>query len=396
LSERAKAGSRLGAAARRLALALGALGASACTNFPDVSTVTDLRVLAVTTDPPDMFLTVTGLPADRSVPPDISALGIDQGSIQVIHVTPLLADPPAAADGRAVTWTLSACPNDPYGASPPNSVMGGAMDPGGGANNTVGSTLCDDARVILPPIPGTYAKGDTADVQLTSDELLTAFKTDVYFDQFGHPHGGFDLGMPLNLQLTATDGVVTTKAVKRVVFWAHTWPDQTPNQIPALPGVSLFAHREDSTFELTDPAGMLDAQTRTHDATPTHVALDVGMWLLPDYQEGVTAEMYGATIINRDPPYQVIESPMPVQERIRYAFYATAGHFDPARTVNQLIPGTQGTVHLESHYIPPGTLDGVPADATGLHIVTVWVVVSDDRGGETWLEGRLALDPPAP
>jgi hypothetical protein len=372
-----------------LACALGgALGSSACTTFPDVTTVLDLRVLAVEADPPDVFLTVTGLPADPSTPVDPRALGIDPASIPLVHVTPLLVDPPADADGRAVTWSLSACPNSPYGPAPPSSVMGGTMDPGGGANNTVGSTLCDDARVHLAPIPGLFASGATVDVQLSADDLLTAFKSDVYLDQYGQPHGGFDLGMPLNFQVTATDGVQTAKAVKRVVFWAQTLPGQKPNQIPTIPSVSLFAHRDPATFDLMDAAGMLDA------TTPTHVALDAGLWLLPTYQEGVTNETYTPTIINRDPPYQAIAAPAPVQERIRYAYYASAGHFDPARSVDQLIPGTVGTVHLESHYVPPATLDEVPVDAaTGLHLVSVWVVVRDDRGGESWIAGRLALDP---
>jgi hypothetical protein len=376
-----------------VAVALGA-GAAACTTFPDVSAVVDLRVLAVEADPPDVFLKITGLPADPTQPIDPRALGIDPASIPTIHLTPLLVEPPdAAAAGRQVTYALSACPNNPYGAAPPGSVMGGGMDPGGGANNTVGSTLCDDARVRLSPIPPTldlFANGATADVQLSPDDLLTAFKSDVYLDQYGHPHGGFDLGMPLNFQVTATDGVQMVKAVKRVVFWAQTWPDQKLNQIPTIPSVSLFQHREASTFELMDPAGTLDPKA------PAHAAFADGLWLLPTYVDGVTAEMYAPTIINRDPPYQAIEG-APVQERIRYAFYADAGHFDPPRSVNQLVPGTQGTVHLESHWIPPATLEEVPVDATtGLRLVTVWIVVRDDRGGESWVSGHIALDPPSP
>src|SRR5262249_47814021 len=100
-----------------------ALGASACADFPDVSTVVDLRVLAVKTDPPDVFLKVTGLPADPTTPPDPRALGIDPASIPTIHVTPLIVDP--GVDIATVTFSLSVCPNNPYGAAPPNSVMGG-------------------------------------------------------------------------------------------------------------------------------------------------------------------------------------------------------------------------------------------------------------------------------
>ena len=376
-----------------VALAALVLGASACTTFADPTTVIDVRVLAVQTDPSEVFLKVTGLPDPTASPPaplNPLALGIDPTSIPVIQVDPLIANPA----GATVTWTLSACPNDPYGASPPGSVMGGGgVDPGGGANSTVGSTLCDGARVVLPSVSGTFTAGATADVQVSAPDLLAAFEADIYVDQFGQPHGGFDLGMPLNLQLDVlSDGVLTVQAIKRVTFWAQTWPDQMLNQIPALPGVSLFTHRDEATFDLTDAAGPLDLATPTHAPTPIPVALDTGLWFLPAYEEGVTDETYAATVINREPPYQAIEAPGQ-QERIRYAYYATAGHFDPARTVNELAPGATGTVHLESQYIPPPTLDQVPVDAaTGRRLVTVWVVVRDDRGGESWVQGLLALD----
>jgi hypothetical protein len=366
-----------------------ALAAPACTNFQDVSTVVDLRVLAVAADPPEVFLKVTGLPTDPTIPPNPLALGIDPASIPTIHLTPLLVQPPDSGLGP-ITWSLSACANNPLGAAPPGSVMGGGMDPGGGANNTVGSTLCDDAFLQFFPTPGQFAAGDTADVQLTPDILLSAFKMDVYRDQYGNFHGGFDLGMPLNFQVTATNGVQMVKAVKRVVFWAQTWPDQKLNQIPTIPSVSVFGHRDDATFDLQSPLGPLDPKS------PAHAPLDTGLWLLPSFVDGVTGETYRPTVIDRDPPYGAIEGNL-TDERIRYAYYATAGHFDPPRTVDQLIPGTTGTIHLESHYIPPATLDEVPVDAaSGLHLVQIWIVVRDDRGGESWVTGQIALDPPSP
>jgi hypothetical protein len=375
-----------------LGLLLACALALACANFQDVSTIVDLRVIAVEADPPDVFLKITGLPTDPTKPLDPTMLGVDPASIPTIHLTPLLVAPPGT--GRAITWQLSACPNNPLGAAPPGSVMGGGMDPGGGANNTVGSTLCDDARVRFFPAPGVFAAGDTANVQLTPDILRTAFLMDIYKDQYGNYHGGFDLGMPLNIQVTATDGVQMVKAVKRVVFWAKTWPDQMLNQIPTIPSVSVFGHRDEATFDLQSPMGTLDLNTPV--TSPAHAPLETGLWLLPEFVDGVTGETYRPTIIDRDPPYGAIEGET-TDERIRYAYYATAGHFDPPRSVNQLIPGTIGTIHLESHYIPPATLDDVPVDAaTGLHLVSVWIVVRDDRGGESWVSGRIALDPPTP
>ncbi len=382
-----------------------ALGAAACTSFPDVSTVLDLRVLAVQTDPSEEILTIDGLPSDPSVKIDPSALSIDPLSILPIHVTPLVADPPAAAAGRTVTWSLSACPNVPYGAAPPSA--GGAGDPAGSAGTTVGSTLCTEGAPNTWPLASGLAADGTADViTLTPAQLLTAFESDVFVDQYGNVHGGFDLGMPLNLQLTFNDGAETTTAIKRVLFWSHQiTADQKVNVIPTILGVTGYVTRDPNTWLPTSPLVTLDPKT------PTHVMLGKGIYLLPKYtplpSAGVppdpngptpTPETYVTTVLSRDPPYQAI--PATETERIRYAFYATAGTFNPPRTVDQNPPGstpppnaTGTTIHLESQYVPPATLDDVPLDAaTGLHLVTVWIVVRDDRGGESWVTYPLALD----
>jgi hypothetical protein len=382
-----------------------ALGAAACTSFPDVSTVLDLRVLAVQADPSEVILTIDGLPSDPSTKIDPSALSVDPASIPTIEVTPLVADPPAAAAGRAVTWSLSACPNVPYGAAPPST--GATADPAGGAGTTVGSTLCIEGAPNTWPLASGLAGDATAAVTLTPAQLLTAFESDVFLDQYGNVHGGFDLGMPLNLQLTFNDGAEVTTAIKRVLFWSHrVSAAQKVNVIPTIPSVTGYVDRDPTTWMPTSPLLTLDP------ATPTHVTLGEGIYLLPKYvplppagappDPNATPETYVTTVLDRDPPYQAL--PVTETERIRYAFYATAGTFDPPRTVDQNPPGstpppnaTGTTIHLESQYVPPATLADVPLDAaTGLRLVTIWIVVRDDRGGESWVTYSLALDPPAP
>lgn len=387
-----------------LALALGA-----CTSFADVSTVVDLRVLAVAVEPSEAVLTVTGLPADATAPGasiDIGALAIDPASIPPLRVTPLVVDPPGEADGRALTYDLVACPNNPYGAAPPASMGGGAPNPAGGARTTVGSSLCDPAAPTTWILGKGLSATTTSTVTIKPEDLRTAFTRDVYLDQDGRPHGGFDLGLPLDLQLTVTDGVSTTIAVKRVLFWprrlvATRTVDGVPldpvtqkeNVTPTIPGVRTYPDRVPETWKPVEPIAPLEG------LTPAHVALGGGLWLEPlkakggaDGQQDVDAESYVTTVIDRDPPHLAVPVVVP-RERLRYAFYATAGHFDPARTTNELPPGVTGTIHLESRYVPPATLDDVPADAAGARLVKVWIVVRDDRGGEFWVERRLALDP---
>jgi hypothetical protein len=363
----------------RLAFCVASL-ASACASFADVSTVLDLRVLAIGTDPSEVILTVTGLPADPSAPVDPRALAIEPASIPMIHLTPLVVEPPAAA-GRTLTYTLAACPNNPYGAAPPMNMGGGGPDPSGGARTTVGSTTCDDAPLAWPL--GSNTTG-VFDVTLTPAQLAAAFMRDVYIDQDRRFHGGFDLGLPINFQLTVDDGVQTAVAIKRVLFWAQKLPGQVANVAPSVPVIHTYAERTPE-WDPVAPIGTLDADT------PAHVALGAGLWLEP-LLPPADVESYVTTVIDRDSHLAV---PVTVpRERLRYAFYATAGHFDPARAVSELPPGVSGRVHLESHYLPPATLDDVPVDAmTQLHLVTVWIVVRDDRGGETWVERKLALDP---
>jgi hypothetical protein len=365
-----------------VAVLLAALGAAACTSFDDVSTVKDLRVLAVATDPSEVILKLNGLPEDPSTPIDPTALTVDPASIPTIHVTPLLAEPQAS--GRTVSWSLRACPNNPYGAAPPAGGGGGGPDPSGGARTTVGSTLCTDGA------PTTWMLGDatgpTKDVTFTPDQLLAAFKADIYIDQYGNFHGGFDLGLPMNLELTATDGVTTVQAVKRVLFWATMLPDQVANNLPTKPPLSTYPDRDEQTWAPIGDVTPLDP------AVPARVAVGSHLFVRPDLPPG-DLEKYVTTVIARDPPHLAMPVEIP-RERIRYAFYATAGHFDPPRTTNEVVPGVVGTVHLESKYLPPATLDEVPVDAaSGQHLVTIWVVVRDDRGGEAWTEAHLALDP---
>jgi hypothetical protein len=390
---------QLPVAAAALAVAL-AVATSACGDFADVTTVVDLRTLAAKTDPSEVFLKVNGLPATvPSTPAGLAALSavtIDPASIPPLALTPLLPDPAAA--GRAVTWSLVACPNNPYGAAPPGGGGMGAADPSGGAYTTVGSTLCPDGATTTWSLAQDVAAGATFDVTLTPDQLLAAFAKDIFVDQHGNVHGGFDLGLPINLQITATDGVTTAVAIKRELYWAETLPGQLPNQIPTITKVISYPDRDAQTWAPIGTTVMVDP------TTPLHVSLGKGAWLAPDPVEAAAdVELgYVTAVIDLDPPYEVKADTIP-KEHIRYAYYATAGTFNPARTASDLMvgatvpPGATGGPHLESQYVPPATLDAVPVDAaTGLHLVTVWIVVRDDRGGESWSQLRLALDPATP
>ena len=77
--------------------------------------------------------------------------------------------------------------------------------------------------------------------------------TDIFPDQFGNLHGGFDLGMPLTLDITVDAGTEQIRAVKRVLYWAQRIDAaQMPNQTPTIDTVSGFYDRDEATFDPID------------------------------------------------------------------------------------------------------------------------------------------------
>ena len=91
----------------------------------------------------------------------------------------------------------------------------------------------------------------------------------------------------------------------------------------------------------------------------------------------------------------VLEPPFSVaRETLRYRFFATAGSFAPPFTSSEPPPGfvATGPIHLESEYRPPNASQ-IATDAYGHAIVTIWIVVRDDRGGESWVTRQLLITP---
>jgi len=50
-----------------------------------------------------------------------------------------------------------------------------------------------------------------------------------------------------------------------------------------------------------------------------------------------------------------------------------------------------GPIPLESKLTLPTETGGLPTDSMGNSLITIWVVVRDDRGGESWLQRQLVL-----
>ena len=72
----------------------------------------------------------------------------------------------------------------------------------------------------------------------------------------------------------------------------------------------------------------------------------------------------------------------------------TAGTFAPGNTSTERNPAFDVTKpsRIESQYTLP-TADQIATEADGTAVVTIWVVVRDDRGGESWQVRRLLITP---
>jgi len=354
---------------RALVALVAAAVTPACASFDDPSTVIDLRVLAIQTAPSEIILDVD-----------------DRSTNVPVQMTPLILDP--AGGGRPITYTVLACPNDPFAAAPPGPGGGGGAFPSGGARTTVGSAPCDEASPntwSLTAAPITYdpAAPVPFTIALTDDQLIAAFMADVFPDQYGNLHGGFDLGEPVRIQLDIQAGDERLIAIKRILYWGQRIDDaQAPNQLPVVDAIEIFPARDPDTAE---PVGEIETLT---EGVPKVITATDAPWIRPT---PAVAESYETTVLDPDSHKAV---PLTVErETIRYAYYATAGTFEPARRSSELPNGFVGVPVLESQYKPPADLTTIPLGPNGERLVTIWIVVRDDRGGESWQTRTLEIVP---
>ncbi|HEY8210861.1 MAG TPA: hypothetical protein VIG99_25430 [Myxococcaceae bacterium] len=320
--------------------AVAAAALLACTGSIDTADrVHDLRMLALKADPPEVVLPV-------AFRPDGSIVSIGpKPALPPITFTGLIADPAGA--GRAVDYELAICSErDPETARcvegvPSYRVLAtGAMTP---------TALGAEPSVTFTP---------------TWEDISAAVVAD--------PYHGFG-GLPVVLQLEVEAGGEEVVGVKRVVFTASlTGPLPPPNRNPAVDGVTYGeqAWAEGVSVELNGEVHRgLRGSTVTAD-NPIEVQPTAS--LFEDYDR---TAFDGSTVH--------------FSEEWRYSFFATAGSFSPsnAGAGNGPPGGGSGSDPVTTQWVPDLGEVGGP--------VTVWIVVRDGRGGETWVV-REATAPSLP
>jgi hypothetical protein len=224
-------------------------------------------------------------------------------------------------------------------------------------------------------------------VQPQIAQLAIAFMTDIFPDQYGNVHGGFDLGMPLTLDIKVQAGDEEIHAVKRILYWALPIDGlQKPNQLPLIDSVRTYAQRDAGTL---DPVGTVTT-LEPDPAAPFVVPAGTGsIWIEPARGD---AEPFQTTVIDPD-THLAVPFTVP-RETLRYRFFATAGTFAPIVTSSEPELGfvATGPIHLESEYTLP-TAGQLAPGPDGTATVTIWIVVRDDRGGESWARRTLVVTP---
>ena len=359
-----------------------ALGAAACGDLDNVTTVKDLRVLAVKSDPAGFLV-----PLD-----DPSSLTNTTATL-----TALVVDPLKPSD--ILTFTGEACPDyiDTITAA---SGQSSKLCPSRAVTDQLPPPL-DTALATTDLPPGQATPINTSTIEYNPKVLfgITPDKLGLFFAPMPPPmtpaaviqsiQYNRDFSLDAIVNLTFTIGDENASALKRVVYWPLLPPDlvppdtacsgaQIPNQNPELQDIGFFRHRVDGipADEYGDPF------------VPTISMATDELYVQPTFNE-FAAEPYLLRVHNADTG--LVETQCR-KELLTFQFFASSGTFTPPERTSELspllTPPDNGHIPIDSQWHPPKA-DALPADGN----VTVWIVARDERAGAAWLSRKFVLAP---
>jgi len=358
-----------------LAMLTAAVGSAGCFNLDNITTVKDLRVLSVSADRPgflvdldnpgsataaELSATLTALVVDPQAPGGLVALSA--------HGCPDLLDAITAATGQGTKlWApgvmgyVEIAPADPSPTPPASSlgITGVAQDIEYQPALTPFGFTPEEVGLLFTPMPS------------ASPTVAQAIKYNR------------DFGVDAIVTLTFTLGTETAGAIKRIVYWpdlSAQYPGEVPNQNPKIDRIEFYRKRDDITGDPTD----------IWNDTPTvSIGAQDKLYLLP-VPAADAIETY--PLRSRNTQTMQIET-KEVQELLVFDYFATAGTFSPAERRDEVpvfaSPGAR--IHIDSQYNLPSAADLAKLAPGG--VVDVWVVVHDERAGESWAHSTINVTP---
>jgi hypothetical protein len=354
-----------------------AVSLAACGKLDNATTVKDLRVLAVKSEP-------AGFLVDLTDPGDVPASDLQA------TVTALVADPMGGS--QELTFSAKGCPDfiDTITAAtgqgtkicPDASTTSQLPPPIGPALATVVIIPADMPQMADPQMANPIEYNPMLGFGLTPEQVRLFFSpmtTGVASLDQSIAYNR-DFGVDAIVDATFDLGTEHAEAIKRLVYWPRLAADQQPNQNPTMDELQLYKHRNADTGDPEDPW--------TDDPPTLSIAAGDKLFVLPVPSAGA-AEPYLLRVKNLDT--MQIETQMIPRELLTYQFFATAGTFTPAERSSELSPiltSPDGRVHIDSEWQLPKATD-MPAFGP----VTIWVVVHDERAGTSWLSRTVNLQP---
>lgn len=346
---------------------LGVLLGSGCTpDFDEPWLVKDLRILAISANPPEVIL-----PGEPSgVSSSDAAAWLAQLDLAALRVNlDVLAVDPERPD-RAVDWEIWAC-------SAEESFC---------KDDAAFSARLVRSRSTLSAIRYTFTP--------TLPLLLAAFEADP-FRAFG--------GLPLTLEVRIDDGEREVRGFKRLVYTFALPYSPVPrckqaNRNPLLQAIQV---NEDNVLQADAPLRFEQDATVVLDplAQGARARRRVGACPDPLAEEAPDPCVFDPSSESRE-YYWVVTADDPngggsgpslgerqLCEFLSYDFYTTAGELSNGTT------GGTPSPFFENKKIEDPTVEWTAPETTEASPVRFWVVIRDDRGGTSWVSFAFDLGP---
>lgn len=317
-----------------------AVAAAGCGRFQDPNVVIDLRILAMTAEPPEQVIDV-----DLTQPVVPTAL---LAQLVPTQVCTLVADP---ALDRRLSWSITMCP-------------------------LTAEERCDDARPQVPLGAGLLDDPDTTVpeprlcVTVDPDANLLGVMLDILRDDTLHGLGGVDYAVQLRIGGEDGNRDLDQYATKTVRVAPRIPREHTANTNPRVERID--ATLDDGTT-VALPLGRC-----AENPAPLVLAPGSKTRLLPIEPDGVREVYVVPTLDGKSQTFT---------ESLTYQWVASGGGFSSG--------STGGPRDLSGNPAPLFTDYKAPAaaDLDGTTDMTLWIIQRDERLGATWYEACVRVTP---